>query len=226
MPCLPGSSGGAVFYPSKLLAPFTPRAGRMSQSTYILGFVLPFVAVLGLTWLLLVAAPGLLGTPGYLVVSLGWTVIMATGDACNIRRWNDLGRSAALYKLLRPGLVLLPLLAVALQFLVPAHRAMAGDMEALAFMMGMEFGGISWQPAPLALLGITLAAGLANVAYLSVMPGQQGANAYGPDPHGDPIVPGGGAVHRGSADGEDDPVNRGASSTRAPTPGAFGKKRN
>jgi uncharacterized membrane protein YhaH (DUF805 family) len=239
-----------VFYPSRLLAPLAPRAGRLSQATYILGFVLPFIAVLGLSWLVFFGAPGLLGMPGLVVLGLGWALVMMTGDAYNIRRWNDLGSSAALYKLLRPGLVLLPLLAFALQFLVPAHLAMAGDMQALVFMMGMEFGGVTLQPAPLALLAITLAAGLANVVYLSVMPGQQGPNAYGPDPHGDPLVPGAGpGAHPNSGDAGDDPVKRAlaeyhrqrtapaptaataavarsdAGANRATAPGAFGKKR-
>lgn len=248
MACLRGPSGDAVFYPSQLLAPFTPRAGRMPQSAYILGFVLPLVVVLGLTWFVFVGFPGLLGMAGHVVVALGWTVLMGIGDACNIRRWNDLGSSAALYKLLRLGLVLLPLLAFTLQFLVPAHLAMAGDVESLVFLMGMEFGGFTLQPAPLALLAITLVVGLANVIYLSVAPGQQGANAYGPDPHGDPLVPGAATASRSSADEGDDPVKRALAEynrqrtapapaqtqpvmrssggpVRAPTPGAFGKKR-
>ncbi len=231
---------GAMFYPSKLLAPFAPRVGRMSQTTYILSFVVPFAAVIGLTWLVLFGAPGLLGTPGYYVVALGWTILMATGDACNIRRWNDLGSSAALYRLLRPGLVLLPLLAFALQFLIPAHLAMAGDMSSLAFMIGMEFGGVSLQPVPLALLVITLLAVTGNVVYLAIMPGQHGPNAYGPDPHGDPLVSVSATTSSAPRDGEDDPVKRAladyharqrtpaqpvASSARPAGGATFGKKR-
>lgn len=197
-----------MFYISSLLKPFTTRAGRVSQSAYILGFVVPFVLVAGLTWLMFFGAPGLMGTPGHYVVALGWTVLMATGDAHNIRRWNDLGNSGALYRLLRPGIVLLPVLALVLQFVLPAHMAMAGDMQALAFMIGMEFGGVSWQPAPLALLVITVVAVTGNVLYLAIMPGQQGPNAYGADPHGDPLpVPGGSKTPAGGG-GEDDPVKR------------------
>ncbi len=196
-----------MFYPSRLLAPFAPRVGRMSQTTYILSFVVPFVAVIGLTWLVLFGAPGLLGTPGFYVVALGWAVLMTTGDACNIRRWNDLGNSGALYRLLRPGLVLLSLLAFALQFLIPAHLAAAGDMQALSFMIGMEFGGVSLQPVPLALLAITFLAVTGNVVYLSLMPGQQGPNAYGSDPHGD-LLPGAATSPAKPGDSEDDPVKR------------------
>ncbi len=228
-----------MFYLSSLLKPFTTRAGRVSQSSYILGFVLPFAALLGLSWLMFFGAPGLLGTPGYYAIALGWTVLMGTGDAQNIRRWNDLGNSGALYRLLRPGLVLLPVLALVLQFVLPAHMAMAGDMEALAFMIGMEFGGVAWQPAPLALLAITLVGATGNVVYLAMMPGQQGPNAYGPDPHGGVPVTGGQHAASGQG-GEDDPVKRALADYQArqkaaarpvvssvrPTGGAtFGKKR-
>lgn len=200
--------GGAMFYPSKLLAVFAPRVGRMTQSAYIIGFVLPFVVVMGLSWFMFAGAPGLLGTPGYYVLAIGWTVLMATGDAHNIRRWQDLGSSGAMYRMMRPGVVLLPVLAFALQFLVPAQLASAGDMEALAFLVGMQFGGVSLQPAPLALLAITFVGVMGNVIYLSLMPGQQGENAYGPDPRGGMPVPGATATARARSDGEDDPVKR------------------
>lgn len=218
----------------------------MPQSAYILGFVIPLAAVLALTWLQLFAAPNVLGTPGFVVLAVGWVLILSIGDACNIRRWNDLGSSAALYRLLRRGLVILPLLAFMLQFLVPAHLAMAGDMAALAFLMGMEFGGVSLQPAPLALLAITTLAGLANVIYLAVMPGQRGSNPYGPDPLGDPLVAVGASPAVSVKSGEDDPVQRALAEynrqrkappavqtaprtavpqARAARPGAFGKRR-
>jgi uncharacterized membrane protein YhaH (DUF805 family) len=228
-----------MFYLSKLLAPLTPRDGRVSQLSYLLKFVLPFVAVLGFTWLVVFAAPGLMGTPGYYIVALGWAVVLSTGDAHNIRRWRDLGSSAALYKLLRPCLVLLPALAFALQFLVPAQLAMAGDMQSLAFLVGMEFGGVGLQPAPLALLAITFALVMLNVVYLSVTPGQQGANSYGPDPYGGEAFPAFAGASGGVSDShENDPVQRAladyharqAAAERPVAPAAvgpvsFGKKR-
>ena len=233
-----------MFYPSRLLGLFAPRAGRMTQSAYIIGFVLPFLAVMALTWLMFVGAPGLLGTPGHYVLAIGWTVLMATGDAHNVRRWQDLGSSGAMYRMMRPGVVLLPLLAFALQFLVPAQLASAGDMEALAFMIGMEFGGVWLQPAPMALLAITFVGVVGNVIYLSLMPGQQGGNAYGPDPRGGMPVPGVLATASVRSDGENDPVKRALADYQArqeaaarpvvnpvvnnvrPTGGAtFGKKR-
>lgn len=198
-----------MFYWSKLLAPLAPRAGRCSQYSYLTGFTLPFVALLGVSWLLVVGAPGLLDTPGYYVVALGWTYLLATGDAYNTRRWRDLGNSGALYRLLRPGVVLLPLLAFALQFIIPAQLATAGDMEALAFLMSMEFGGFSLQPAPLALLAITVVGVTGNVIYLSLMPGQIGPNDFGQDPRsgGIPIKS---LVQPGNAktDAAGDPVER------------------
>jgi len=229
-----------MFYPSRLLAVFGPRVGRMTQSAYIIGFVLPFVAVMGLGWLMFVGAPGLLGTPGHYALAIGWAVLMATGDAHNIRRWQDLGSSGAIYRMMRPGVVLLPVLAFALQFLVPAQLAAAGDMGALAFMIGMQFGGVWLQPAPLALLAITFVGVIGNVIYLSLMPGQQGENAYGPDPRGGVPVPGALAVASARSDSENDPVKRALAdyqarqaaaarpvvNTARPTGGAtFGKKR-
>jgi uncharacterized membrane protein YhaH (DUF805 family) len=239
------SGARAMFYVSSLLRPFTTRAGRVSQSSYILGFVLPFIVLLGLTGLMFAGALGVLGPPGMYVVALGWTVLMATGDAQNIRRWNDLGSSGVLYRVLRPGLVLLPVLALVLQFVLPAHMAMAGDMAALSFMIGMEFGGVAWQPVPLALLAITLVGAAGNVLYLAITPGQQGPNAYGPDPHGDPMPALGGPKPGETAGAEDDPVKRAladyqarqreavksqvaparAAGTPAAPAGAFGKKR-
>jgi hypothetical protein len=49
---------------------------------------------------------------------------------------------------------------------------------------------------------------MGNVIYLSLMPGQQGENAYGPDPRGGMPVPGATATARARSDGEDDPVKR------------------
>ncbi len=201
--------GVCVFYWSKLLAPFAPRAGRCSQSSYLTGFTLPFIVLLGVSWLVLFGAPGLLGTPGYYAVALGWTYLLATGDAYNVRRWRDLGNSGALYKLLRPGVVLLPVLAIALQFVIPAQLASAGDMEALAFMMSMEFGGFRLQPVPTTLLAITVIGVTGNVIYLSLMPGTIGPNAFGEDPRsgGIPVkslMPSGNA----QADTAGDPVER------------------
>lgn len=229
-----------MFYPSKLLAVFGPRVGRMTQSAYIIGFVLPLLVVMALSWVMFVGAPGLLGTPGYYVLAIGLTALMATGDAHNIRRWQDLGSSGAMYRMLRPGVVLLPVLAFALQFLVPAQLASAGDMEALAFMIGMEFGGVSLQPAPLVLLAVTFVGVVGNVIYLSLMPGQQGENAYGPDPRGGMPVPGMSVTASVRGDDENDPVKRALTDYQArqkaaarpvvntvrPTGGAtFGKKR-
>lgn len=198
-----------MFYWSKLLAPLAPRDGRCSQSSYIVWFTLPFMALVGATWLTFIGAPGLFGTPGHFVVALGWAYLMVTGDAYNIRRWRDLGNSGALYKLLRPGVVLLPVLAFALQFVIPAQLASAGDMEALAFMMSMEFGGFRLQPVPMTLLAITVIGVAGNVIYLSLMQGSIGPNAFGEDPRsgGIPIkslMPSGNT----QADTAGDPVER------------------
>lgn len=195
-----------MFYWSKLLAPFAPRDGRVSQMSYIVGFVAPCLVMVGLSWLLIFGAPDLLGTAGYSIAALGWTFVLATGDAYNVRRWHDLGNSAAIYKLLRPCLFLLPVLALVMQFLVPAHLAAAGDVESLILLVGMEIGGFQIQPAPLALLAITAFGVVANSLYLSLAPGQIGPNAYGPDPRsgGIPLS----ALAPSAADPQDDPVQR------------------
>ncbi len=78
----------------------------------------------------------------------------------------------------------LPVLALILNFVLPAHMAMAGDVQALVYMMGQDMNGFSFGPIPTALFALTLAGVAYNAIYLSVMPGQAGPNEYGPDPNG------------------------------------------
>jgi len=89
----------------------------------------------------------------------------------NIRRYHDLGHSGRLYRLCRPGIVLLPLIAFALQFLIPAQMASAGDLGALAYLMNQEVAP-SMGLAPSVLPGITFTGVAINLIYLSLMPGQ------------------------------------------------------
>ena len=118
-----------MFYPSRLLAVLAPRVGRMTQSAYILGFVLPLLAVAGLSWLMFAGAPGMLGTTGY--YAAGDRLDGADGDGgcaehpALARSW-QFGRDVPD---VRPGVVLLPVLAFVLQFIVPAQLASAGDVD-------------------------------------------------------------------------------------------------
>ena len=233
-----GTIMASIFH--KLKAP----EGRLSQQDYIVSFALPFIAV---TIASSASLTGMIGEAGSLVMqacALGCTVLLAFGDAMNIRRYHDLGHSGRLYRLCRPGIVLLPLIAFALQFLIPAQMASAGDLSALAFLMNQEVAP-SMGLAPSVLLGITFAGVTLNLAYLSLMPGQAGPNAYGPDPNnGIAAMPGVVPTPRSDVAPDNDPVKRALAeyekqraaqaqqAARAPTPvgraaapGAFGKKR-
>ena len=224
----------------KLKAP----EGRLSQQGYIVGFVLPFIAV---TLASSASFTGMMGEAGSLVMqvcALGCTVLLAFGDAMNIRRYHDLGYSGRLYRLCRPGIVILPVLAFVLQFLVPAQMATAGDLGALASLMNQEVAP-SMGLAPTALLAITFAGVTLNLAYLSLMPGQAGPNAYGPDPNngigampgvipatGSDAAPENDPVKRALAEYEKQRVAQAQQAARAATPagrtaapGTFGKKR-
>ena len=213
----------------------------LSQQAYILCFTLPFMATLALTASMFIAPDmfATLGQFGIYGAALGWLLLMALGDALNIRRYHDLGHSGRLYRLCRPGIVVLPLLAFALDFLIPAQLACAGDSEALMHLIGESFTP-TLDPVPMALLAVTVAGVALNVGYLSLMPSQPGANAYGPGQDASIGMPVSTAPRAAAAPG-DDPVKRALAEYQArqvqqqaaparpahptaPT-GAFGKKR-
>lgn len=181
--------------------------GRLSRNGYILYFLAPGAALLAATWLALTIAPQVfLSGISSMFLALPWVVYLATADGQNIRRYHDIGHSGRWYRVLRPGLVGLPVLALILNFVLPAHMAMAGDMQALVYMMGQDMNGFSFGPIPTALFALTLAGVAYNAIYLSVMPGQAGPNEYGPDPNGGVTLPGFDAAAPQSA--ENDPVKR------------------
>ena len=233
-----GTSMASIFH--RLKSP----EGRLGQQGYIVGFAAPFIAV---TVVSSASFTGMIGAAGSMVLqvcALGCTVLLMFGDAMNVRRYHDLGYSGRLYRLCRPGIVLLPLIAFTLQFLIPAQMASAGDLGSLALLMNQEVAP-SMGLAPSVLLGVTFAGVAINLIYLSLMPGQSGPNAYGPDPNnGIGAMPGVIPSTRGDVASEDDPVKRAladyekqraaqaqqaaratAPAGRAAAPGAFGKKR-
>ena len=225
---------------NKLKAP----EGRLSQQGYILSFALPFIVVTAASSASFTGMFGVAGAMVMQVCALGCALLLAFGDAMNIRRYHDLGHSGRLYRLCRPGIVILPVLAFVLQFLIPAQMATAGDLGALSYLMNQEFAP-SMGLAPSVLLAITFAGVTLNLAYLSLMPGQAGPNAYGADPNnGIAVMPGVVPAMRGDVAPETDPVKRAlaeyekqravqaqqaaraaAPAGRAAAPGAFGKKR-
>jgi uncharacterized membrane protein YhaH (DUF805 family) len=224
----------------KLLQGRVSTEGRLSQHAYVLCFTLPFIVTLALS-VSMFAMPNLfaaMGPFGIYGVALGWLLLMALGDALNIKRYHDLGHSGRLYRLCRPGIVVLPLLAFALDFFIPAQMASMGNPEAVIFMIG-EAMSPTMHPVAIALLGLTVTGVAGNVAYLSLMPGQQGPNEHGPSPNS-ASAPGALQPARGAA-AEVDPVKRAladykareaaasrpAASTARPTTGGatFGKKR-
>jgi uncharacterized membrane protein YhaH (DUF805 family) len=210
--------------------------GRLSRKGYALLFLTPLAALVGFTWLAWIAAPNIFGgTPAALLV-LPWMLFLKTADGQNIKRWHDLGSSAAIYKIARPLVVLLPVLAMVVEFVLPGFMATAGDLGALSYVMAREFGGISFGPLPLALLGLTFVGVVGNITYLAAMPGQRGPNSFGPDPLSGVKLPG---LAAAKTDEIDDPVKRALAEYQArsarpaamvtqvrPGPGGgFGKKR-
>jgi uncharacterized membrane protein YhaH (DUF805 family) len=216
--------------------------GRFSRRAYVLFFVVPGAILLALTIAAFTVAPQILSSQISPAIALGWLVYLSTMDAQNIRRYHDLGNSGAVYRLLRPFLVILPLVAFAFQFLIPAQMASAGDMGALAFLMQQEVA-FHMSPLPLAVMGLWGFGLVANILYLSAMPGQRGPNAYGPDPDnggglggmssiGDATAPapslGGDPVERALAEyrqSQAKPAARPVPASPAKAASTFGKKR-
>jgi uncharacterized membrane protein YhaH (DUF805 family) len=211
--------------------------GRLCRRDYALLFLAPLAALIGFTWLTWVAAPGFFGGISSSLFVLPWMAFLATADAQNIKRWRDLGSSGAIYKLLRSLVILLPLLALAVEYVLPALMASSGNMGALTYVIGREFGGLSMGPVPLAMLGLTVMAVIGKIAYLAAMPGQRGPNSFGPDPLSGVKLPG---FAPAAADEIDDPIKRALAEYQArsarPTAmvaqarpaaggGGFGKKR-
>jgi uncharacterized membrane protein YhaH (DUF805 family) len=184
---------------------FVSSEGRISRRTYVMVFVAPFAALLAFTWLVMFVAPPITDALPVAAFNLPWIVFLATADAQNMKRYHDLGVSGALYKAFRPLVVVLPVLALVVQFILPSFMAMSGDMDALFFLIRQDLGGFSFGPLPLALFGITLAGVVLNIGYLSAMPGQSGPNMYGPDPSSNTQIPGMATAQAGE---DDDPVKR------------------
>ncbi|MDP3495758.1 MAG: DUF805 domain-containing protein [Hyphomonadaceae bacterium] len=214
--------------------------GRLSRKGYLQLFVAPFAALILFTWLAWVAAPDLFGGMPAALFTLPWLAFLATADAQNIKRWHDLGVSGALYKFARPFVVLLPVGAMVLQFILPSFMAMSGDYGALAFLISQDLGGWHFGPAPMAMFAVTIVGVIGNIAWLSAMPGQSGPNSFGPDPMSGVQLPGISAA--APADANNDPVKRALADYQArlaqqarpaamvtqvrPAPGgAFGRKR-
>ena len=135
---------------------FVSSEGRLSRKGYIQFFLAPLAALSFLTWLTWVAAPDWFGGMPAMLFALPWVIFFASADALNIKRWHDLGVSGALYRLARPFLVLLPVGAMALQFILPSFMAMSGDYSALAFLIDQDLGGWSFGPMPTTMFGITI----------------------------------------------------------------------
>ena len=185
--------------------------GRLGRRGYLLGFVVPSGVTLALTWVGLSGAFGEASDRVMMVAALGWVLMLfGVGDALNIRRYHDLGSSGRMYRLLRPLVVLLPVLAFGLQFLMPATAASMGDMDALVYMIGQDMN-FRIAPIPLAILVVWGSGLILNVAYLCIMPGDDGPNEFGGDPG-----KGGGAPSPGAASiAAGDPVERALAEYRA-----------
>lgn len=186
---------------------FVSSDGRLSRKGYVQFFVLPLAGLIVFTWLSWVALPDFFGGMPAVLFIAPWLAFFFTADAQNIKRWHDLGNSGALYRMARPFLFILPLIAVIFQFMLPNFFAMSGDVGALMFLIGQQAGGFSFGPVPMALFAITLAGAAFNIVYLTVMPGKSGPNEYGPNPASAGFVPGV-ATTAAAKPGNDDPVQR------------------
>ncbi len=185
----------------------TSKEGRLSRKGYIWLFAAPLAAVVALTGLALAVAPGLVGGPSAIILVGPWMFLFATADAQNIKRYHDLGNSARIYRLMRPIVMLAPVLALFVQFVLPAHLAMAGDMSSLVQMIGFDMNP-TLGTMPTAVILLVIAAILCNTAYLACLPGQRGPNAHGPDPLSGVRLPGSPAQGAAAADPDNDPVKR------------------
>jgi uncharacterized membrane protein YhaH (DUF805 family) len=164
---------------------FLSKDGRIGRGGYVLGFAVPLGVLLALSWAGFSGAMGEASSQVVTIVAVGWTILLGIGDAMNVRRYHDIGNSGRLYLLLRPLVVLLPVLAFGLQFVLPATLASTGDIGALTYMMGQDMN-FRMAPAPMAVLVVWAAGIVLNVGFLSVMPGDAGPNEYGGGQGGGP----------------------------------------
>ena len=222
------------------LKTWTSSEGRLSRKGYALCFLLPGAGLIVFTWLVMAAAPDLFGDMPAVLFVAPWLAFLFTTDAQNIKRYHDIGNSGRLYKILRPLVIVLPLLALLFQFILPAHMAMAGDVEALGYLIGQDLNGWQLGPIPAVMIVLTLLGMVMNVVYLSIMPGKNGPNDYGPDPLSGVSLPG--VMAAPAAGGDNDPVKRalaeyqarqalaakrprGVAPASGSAPAAFGRKR-
>lgn len=179
------------------------KEGRISRNGYIQAFVIPLAVMVGVTWLALLAFPAVFGGVSSLLFVAPWMMLFATADAQNIKRYHDLGNSARIYRLMRPIVMAAPVVALIVQFVLPAHMAMMGDAPSLIQMIGFDMNpGLGTMPT--VVIFLTIAAILSNTAYLACMPGQKGPNGHGPDPLSGVTLPG----VKAAASGDSDPVKR------------------
>lgn len=158
----------------KALTGWMSGEGRLSRKGYVLRFTAPLAAMALVSWLAFVGGRDFLSHIHSGVFIVPFMFFIATGDASNMQRWQDLGVSGAIYKFARPIVVFLPFGAMALQFILPVLMASVGDTHSLFYMMQQDIGGWSFGAIPLAMLGITAVSVIGNIAYLSLMPGQKG----------------------------------------------------
>jgi uncharacterized membrane protein YhaH (DUF805 family) len=164
---------------------FLSKDGRIGRRGYVLGFAVPLGVLLALSWAGFSGAAGEAYSQVMTVAAVGWTILLGAGDAMNVRRYHDIGNSGRLYLLLRPGVVLLPVMAFGLQFVLPATLASTGDMGALTYMIGQDMN-FHMAPAPLAVMVVWAAGIVLNVGFLCMTPGDAGPNEYGGGAGGGP----------------------------------------
>lgn len=215
--------------------------GRLSRQGYLLGFILPVLAMAALTAAMIVGWLDFLPVGVINLMALGWvSLLFVMGDAMNIRRYHDIGNSGRLYRLCRPMVIGMPILAFVIDFFIPAQMASTGDLAATMHMVS-EMISPTMHPATIALLVIPAAAVVFNFFYLIAMPGQPGPNEFGSPPALTDAPGVAKAWAENMPAGGDDPVKRaladyqarqlkaaqaaGNAGAQVVAAGAFGKKR-
>jgi uncharacterized membrane protein YhaH (DUF805 family) len=156
--------------------------GRLSRQGYLLGFIAPVLVMAALTAAMIVGWLDFLPVGVINLMALGWVILLfVMGDAMNIRRYHDIGNSGRLYRLGRPMVIGMPILAFVIDFFIPAQMASMGDRTATLHMIS-EMISPTMSPITIALLVIPAAAVMFNFFYLIAMPGQPGPNEFGPPP--------------------------------------------
>ena len=161
---------------------FNPQ-GRVSRKGFAIGFFLPWLVLTVILPLVLPAN----AIVGLVTTLIGLFYLWPSFVAVPVKRWHDLGKTGWL-QLVIPAIGIVGFVLM----MIGMFQAYDGTPEAF----GAEFEGITsnagmyavfWElirPSPLAIFGTVLFFGyLIEFVVFCLIPGQQGPNEHGEDPH-------------------------------------------